>query len=90
MWLIPLKKKKYYDFETKFQVIIAKEKGMSNKEIQQKFQIVAVQQIYRWVKWFKERKFFHLQQQIGHNYTYKKIIFYGNKKTKNYKSLKKN
>ncbi|WP_341266695.1 hypothetical protein [Candidatus Phytoplasma fraxini] len=39
---IPPKKKKHYDFDTKFQVIIAKEKGMPNKEIQQKFQIVAV------------------------------------------------
>jgi len=70
----PLKKNKYYDFETKLKVILARQKGMSIKTIQKKFQIVAVQQIYRWIRWFKNKEFHRLQQKNGHNYKHKTSI----------------
>ncbi|WP_284928672.1 helix-turn-helix domain-containing protein, partial [Candidatus Phytoplasma sp. AldY-WA1] len=70
----PLKKNKYYDFETKLKVILARQKGMSIKTIQKKFKIVAVQQIYRWIKWFKNKESYRLQQKRGHNYKHKTSI----------------
>ncbi|WP_445083519.1 helix-turn-helix domain-containing protein [Candidatus Phytoplasma sp. AldY-WA1] len=70
----PLKKIKYYDFETKLKVILDRQKGISIKTIQKKFQIVAVQQIYRWIRWFKNKEFHRLQQKRGHSYKHKTSI----------------
>ncbi|AYJ01506.1 integrase [Candidatus Phytoplasma ziziphi] len=72
--VLPLKKKKYYDFETKLKVILARQQGISIKIIQKKFKIVSVKQIYRWVKWFHNKEFHRLQQKRGHNYKHKTSI----------------
>ncbi|PQP78814.1 integrase, partial [Spiroplasma sp. ChiS] len=61
-------------FETKLKVVLAKQQGMSNKEIQQKFQIVNIRQINYWVKYFKNGELHRLQQKDGHRYKYKTNI----------------
>ncbi|WP_017193378.1 IS3 family transposase, partial [Vaccinium witches'-broom phytoplasma] len=80
---IPLKKHKHYDFNTKLKVILAKEQGMSYKEIQKKFKITSRQQIYNWFKYSKNNDSYRLHQKIGHRYKYQKNSeFYQQRKKK--------